>query len=233
MEEKIITKLCKKCNKEKELKFMVKHSAMKDGYMFQCKECEKKGRLLKKGIILNITVIEKYCPVCNTMKISDEFGKSTKSLSPDGLQFLCSDCYNYHNNLNKGKDTNYFRKLQASVDPIFKDYLKTKKRENARKNHITTMLSNAKNRAIKKGLQFSLTKEDIIIPELCPILKVPFIIGTRENYDFTPTIDRIDNSKGYTIDNIQIITNKANSMKNSANSEMLNNFAIYIKENIK
>ena len=60
------------------------------------------------------------------------------------------------------------------------------------------------------------------------MLKVQFVIGTRDNYDFTPTIDRIDNSKGYTPDNIQIITNKANSMKNSADFKMLNNFANYI-----
>lgn len=233
MEEKVIIKLCKKCNKEKELKFMVKHSQAKDGYLYKCKECEKKERLLKKGIILEIKVQEKYCPVCKCIKSSDEFGKSSKNLSTDGLQFLCSDCYNYHNSINKGKDSNYFRKLQASVDSEFKEYLRSEKRQNSRKNHISNMLNNAKKRASNKGLEFSLTKEDIVIPELCPILKVPFIIGTKENYDFTPTIDRIDNSKGYTVDNIQIITNKANSMKNSANFEMLHNFAEYIKENIK
>lgn len=233
MDQEKLTKLCKKCNTVKELKFMVKHSAMKDGYSYCCKECEKKARLAKKGVTLTITVSEKYCPICDQIKSSDEFYKSTKSLSTDGLQFLCSDCYNYHNDLNKGADKNYFKKLQLSVNEEFKEYITLQKRENSRKNHISTMLNNAKKRAIKKRLEFSLTKEDIIIPKLCPILKVPFIVGTKENYDFTPTIDRIDNSKGYTPDNIQIITNKANSMKNSADFVMLNNFANYIKENIK
>ena len=228
MEQEKLTKLCKKCNTVKELKFMVKHSGMKDGYSYCCKECEKKTRLLKKGIVLNITVSEKYCPICKLTKTSDEFYKSTKSLSTDGLQFLCSDCYNEHNSINQGKDKNYFLKLRKKYDPNFKEYLNTQKRENSRKNHISIMLSNAKKRALKKGLEFTLTKEDIIIPEICPVLKVQFVIGTRDNYDFTPTIDRIDNSKGYTPDNIQIITNKANSMKNSADFKMLNNFANYI-----
>ena len=49
MEQEKLTKLCKKCNTVKELKFMVKHSGMKDGYNYCCKECEKKARLLKKG----------------------------------------------------------------------------------------------------------------------------------------------------------------------------------------
>lgn len=232
MEQEKLTKLCKKCNTVKELKFMVKHSGMKDGYSYCCKECEKKARLLKKGKVLNVTVTEKYCPICQKIKISDEFYKSTKGLSTDGLQFLCSDCYNYHNDINKGKDKNYFRKLRAANDSDYKEHLNSLKRENSYKNHISIMLSNAKKRALKKGLEFNLTKEDIIIPELCPILNVPFIIGTKENYDFTPTIDRIDNSKGYIVNNIQIITNKANSMKNSADFKMLMNFANYINKNI-
>lgn len=232
MEQEKLTKLCKKCNTVKELKFMVKHAGMKDGYSYCCKECEKKQRLLKKGKVLEITVTEKYCPICQEIKISDEFYKSTKGLSTDGLQFLCSDCYNYHNNINKGRDKNYFRKLRANNDPEFKDHLRILKIENSRKNHISTMLANAKKRAEKRGLEFNLNKEDIIIPELCPILKIPFIIGTKENYDFTPTIDRIDNSKGYTLDNIQIVTNKANTMKNSADFNMLTNFADYINKNI-
>lgn len=231
--EELKKKLCKKCNTEKELKFMVKHSGMKDGYSYCCKECEKRARLARKGKTLIITVKEKYCPVCELTKIADEFYKSTKDLSTDGLQFLCSDCYNKHNEINQGKDRNYFRKLRLKVDPEYRLHIQNQKRENSRKNHTSTMLSNAKKRAINKGLEFNIEKEDIIIPELCPILKVPFVIGTKDNYDFTPTIDRIDNSKGYTKDNIQIITNKANSMKNSADFEMLVNFAEYINENIK
>ena len=175
METEKLTKLCKKCNKEKELKFMVKHKAMKDGYSYCCKECEKKARLLKKGIILEVKVEGKYCPVCKTTKSSDEFYKSVKSLSLDGLQFLCSDCYNFHNSLNQGKDKNYFRKLQMEVNPEFREYINSQKRENLHKNHISVMLRNAKKRAKDKNLDFNLVKEDIIVPDLCPVLKVPFI----------------------------------------------------------
>lgn len=227
--EQEVKKLCKKCGIEKELKFMVKHSGAKDGYLYQCKECQKKKIRLNKGLILDINVAEKYCPVCEKTKVTDDFNVSTRS--EDGLQFLCRDCYSKHDAINNGKDKNYFRKLRSSVDSKFKQKLQTQKKENSRKNHITVMLANAKKRAIKKGIEFSLTKEDIIIPDKCPLLGVEFVIGTKENYDFTPTIDRIDNTKGYIPGNIQIITNKANSMKNSASFEMLQNFITAIKDN--
>lgn len=227
--EQEVKKLCKKCGVEKELKFMVKHSGAKDGYLYKCQECHKKQVRVNRGQYLDINVQEKYCPVCKLTKITDEFNVSTRS--EDGLQFLCRDCYSIHMNINKGNDKNYFRKLRAKVDPEFKESLRESKRINSRKNHITSMLNNARRRAGKKGIEFSLTKEDIIIPDICPILKVPFIQGTKGNYDYTPTIDRIDNSLGYVIGNIQIITNKANTMKNSATPEMLQAFITSIANN--
>jgi archaellum component FlaC len=95
------------------------------------------------------------------------------------------------------------------------------------------MLSNAKRRAFKKNLNFNLTLEDIVVPDLCPILKIPFIIGTKGNYEHTPSLDRINNNLGYIKNNVQIITKKANSMKNSATSEELLLFADWILKNYK
>ena len=90
------------------------------------------------------------------------------------------------------------------------------KRKEFVKSHIKHMLHSAKTRALKRGLEFNLTKEDIIIPDKCPILEVPLMIGTKDNYEYSPSLDRIDNTKGYIRGNIQIISKKANSMKNSA-----------------
>ena len=78
------------------------------------------------------------------------------------------------------------------------------------------MLAGARRRASLKGIDFNITEEDIVIPPICPILEVPLVIGTKDNYEYSPSLDRIDNSKGYIKGNIQVISKKANSMKNSA-----------------
>ena len=99
-------------------------------------------------------------------------------------------------------------------------YRKTKD-ENLKK----YLLKYAKARAVKKKLDFNLTEEDIIIPEICPIMRVPFSSGR-----YSPSIDRIDCKKGYTKDNIQVISSLANRMKWDSSQEELHNFCNGILE---
>ena len=77
---------------------------------------------------------------------------------------------------------------------------------------------NIKSRALKNNLDFNLDIEDIIIPVLCPYLQVPLIYKDK---NFTPSIDRIDNTKGYIKGNIEVISLLANKMKNIASKEQL------------
>lgn len=93
------------------------------------------------------------------------------------------------------------------------------RRKNDPENIKKFLLKNAKARAVKKGIIFSLTEEDIFLPEICPIMKIPFDRNTRK-YGYS--IDRIDSTKGYTKDNIWIISQIANAMKwDSTNEERL------------
>ncbi len=83
----------------------------------------------------------------------------------------------------------------------------------------------AKQRAERRNLEFNLTIDDIVIPDKCPLLGVPFVLGVQGNYEYTPSLDRIDPNKGYIKGNVWVITKKADSMKNSATKEELLKFA--------
>lgn len=77
-----------------------------------------------------------------------------------------------------------------------------------------------KRSAAKRKILFNLSPEDLPnTPNgICKYLNIPL---TFKNF----SVDRIDNSKGYTKDNIQFISMKANSMKNSASNAQLIEFA--------
>ena len=91
-----------------------------------------------------------------------------------------------------------------------------------------TIWENAKDRATRNNIEFTIIIEDIIVPKLCPLLNVPFKPGTKENKWYTWSLDRIDTTKGYTKDNIQVITYLANTMKNKASKKELISFATNI-----
>lgn len=87
----------------------------------------------------------------------------------------------------------------------------------------------ARNRANEEGLEFNIELSDIVMPEVCPVFGTKFEFGTY----YTASPDRIDNSKGYVKGNIQVISWKANAMKNSASAEELIKFADWVYRNYK
>lgn len=88
------------------------------------------------------------------------------------------------------------------------------------------LLVAAKTRATKRELPFDLEESDIVIPEICPYLKKPLKANTR----YAPSLDKIDPAKGYVKGNIEVISRKANVMKNDASVEELLEFAYEILE---
>jgi hypothetical protein len=77
-------------------------------------------------------------------------------------------------------------------------------------NPVIYLLIAAKDRAKKKGLPFNLTKADIIVPDLCPVLGVPMIRTTPT----APSVDRIRPELGYVRGNVAVISRRANHLKN-------------------
>lgn len=86
---------------------------------------------------------------------------------------------------------------------------------------------NMKARAKREGIPFDLTLDKMVWPSTCSVLGIPLVydLGRGKIMDDSPSIDRIDPTKGYTEDNIRIISNKANTMKSSATKDELVKFA--------
>lgn len=92
------------------------------------------------------------------------------------------------------------------------------------------MHQRAKQRCKKSGLEFSIAVDDIVIPDRCPVLGIALNMNSGKSGAFknSPSLDRIDNTKGYTPDNIQVISQLANAMKGAASDEELIAFANWV-----
>jgi hypothetical protein len=85
----------------------------------------------------------------------------------------------------------------------------------------------ARARARKNGLPFSVTVDDIFVPEFCPILGIKLEHGAGKVQPASPTLDQIVPGRGYVPGNIQVICHQANTMKSNASLEELQRFAGY------
>ena len=82
-------------------------------------------------------------------------------------------------------------------------------------------LNDIRRRCKKAGVPFDLLVEDITVPERCPLLGIPLFRGGGVTSDNTPSVDRIDPSKGYTHDNVHVVSWRANRIKQNATLEEL------------
>jgi hypothetical protein len=70
----------------------------------------------------------------------------------------------------------------------------------------------ARRRALKRGLEFSINRDAIFIPATCPAFGIPIRIGDARS-DNSPSLDRVDASRGYVAGNVRVISDRANRLK--------------------
>jgi hypothetical protein len=105
--------------------------------------------------------------------------------------------------------------------------VKERKRERQKKwtASATGRLSSVKYRSKKKNLEFNLTKKylESIYPEnnTCPLLNIPLDWDSDPKHPTTPSIDRIDSSKGYIKGNVQWVSWRANTLKGDGTPDEL------------
>lgn len=101
-----------------------------------------------------------------------------------------------------------------------------------KKNAQRYLVVHAKARANKLGVPFDLKEGDLVFPEFCPVLgiKLEFGRGKRgcRNHA-SPSMDRLIPEKGYTKENVRIISNRANYIKANATAAEHRAVADYIE----
>jgi hypothetical protein len=96
------------------------------------------------------------------------------------------------------------------------------------------MLQGAKERAQRKSIPFFLNLEDIVIPELCPLLGIPLMSGSGRGgmTGNSPTLDRKIPELGYVKGNVWVISHRANSIKRDASLAELEMLVERLRANV-
>ena len=163
-------------------------------------------------------MIIRKCRYCN---------KTIKAKRKD-KRFCDSSCYNKYYNKKFGKkilykilknNPNFYKEKYKKYKQNYKNYYeKHKIKINGQRklkqiqNWSVYSFKRIKNKCKRNNIKFNIKKSDIILPKKCPILGIILVFGRRYLYN-TPSVDRIDNSKGYIKGNIKVISFSANAMK--------------------
>lgn len=99
------------------------------------------------------------------------------------------------------------------------------------------LLQNAKNRSLKNGREFSITIDDFNIPKKCECCG--FSMSEKNNppqdskiFHAYPSLDRVDNEKGYVRGNVFVICSHCNFIKGKWSLKELENIVRYMRRHI-
>lgn len=174
----------------------------------------------------------KVCTKCKIEKNLEDFG--TKSSGKDGKGARCKECENrvkrerrssdpeavrardraWHANNRDRRNARtkaYYVENSAKMMAQMKEFLKS--------NPEHGLWKLAKGRAKKHGIPFTITKEDINIPEFCPVLGMKLAFGDMQSRESSPSLDKIVPELGYVKGNIAVISYRANKIKNDGSSD--------------
>ena len=203
-------KNCSTCKILHPLSMYHKNKSTKDGYHAQCKNC-----------------VKEYC--IRTREAKSIYKIEYRSRNKEALAIKDKEYYLRTREKRLAYGTEYrMGNKEALALRATKKYHRTKEatQANTMANWEQHMLHNTKANAKRRGIECVLVLNDVTIPEKCPYLTIPLtrVVGKGQLLT-NASIDRIDNSRGYSKDNIQVISVLANTMKNNATKEQLSIFA--------
>jgi hypothetical protein len=132
------------------------------------------------------------------------------------------------NEANREK-TRAWSKRWNDANPIRRKEISRKAGERYRARHQARgMIKRAK----RRGLVCTIVETDIVIPKVCPVLGVELkrATGGKTGGPHSPSLDRIDNTKGYEKGNIVVVSNRVNKLKNDATLEELEKIVRFYRQ---
>lgn len=146
--------------------------------------------------------------------------------------------YQEHKEAIKAKAREYYHankeKTLANVQKYReenREEIKEKGREYYKRKLKNRLFNAARSRSKSHGYEFDIELDDLIIPEVCPLLGIQMEVNKRGSTKATSfSLDRIDSSRGYVKGNVWIISMLANSMKSSSTFEQFQMMAEKWKE---
>ena len=144
----------------------------------------------------------------------------------------CLVCFNIYNKLSRNTEDK--RKV---ANALSSEYIKARRLQNGMG---WSIWHSAKNRAKRNNIIFTITPEDVIVPDVCPVLNIPLItdpsyllknkINGQLNVPNYPSIDRIVPELGYSKSNIVVISRRANNLKRDASLQELEAVVHWLKQ---
>jgi len=185
----------------------------------------------------------KRCSKCRETKDASLFYRARRFA--DGLTAWCKDCYRasrqtpkarareaasarrwYRENRERALATRRARSQTEHGRLLAKKYW-------AETPAALRLFTTAKSRAKKNSIAFDIEVSDIVIPERCPLLGIVLQHGTRRWSALSPSLDRIDPTKGYVKGNVWVISHRANRLKMDATLEELETLVANLREKMR
>jgi len=150
------------------------------------------------------------------LEIQRKYEAKKRELDPEGFKLAQRLSAKKYREKNKEKAKAATKKWRENN----KDKFNSARRNWRTKNLVRCLFLEARSRAKKRGVEFTIEVDDI--PEMgdfCPIFGTKFPPPDVRKTPFSPSIDRIDPTKGYIKGNVWIIGYRANLVKNDGTAD--------------
>lgn len=171
----------------------------------------------------NILTLEKQCCRCRELKQVSSF--TVNNAYKSKIAAHCKKCDAFANKIHKVKNRvavlERGRKYAAQRSLLFTV-------------RVRALINSSRRRAKLSNREHTITLENVLslwpVDGLCPVFGFKLEFNNKGFRETSPSIDRINSSKGYTLDNIQVISWKANRLKAYATVEELEAVVLFMRK---